>query len=73
MDLSSSIYENKLEEYKECAGKDCHRLGTHFLKVRFVNRQGWFCDLCKDKLLLEDLVIVEESMTGVRRYNKNDS
>jgi hypothetical protein len=45
---------------KKCAGRDCERIGTRILKVRFLNKAGIFCDLCANGLLAEDLAVKVE-------------
>jgi hypothetical protein len=44
---------------KKCAGRDCERIGTRILKVRFLNKVGIFCELCANRLLAEDLAVAE--------------
>jgi hypothetical protein len=39
-----------------CAGKECQRQGTHHLKVKYLNKSGWFCSSCKERLQADDLV-----------------
>jgi len=56
----NSITEDALQEYKQCAGKNCQRIGIHCLKVLYLNKSGWFCDICKDSLLSDSLVIKED-------------
>ena len=41
---------------KDCAGKGCINEGIHLLKIRFINKAGWFCGYCKDSLLNDNLV-----------------
>lgn len=45
--------------FKSCAGRGCKNIGLYLLRVRFVNKAGWFCRSCKNRLtadmLLEDV------------------
>lgn len=50
---------NTEQQYKECAGKDCNRIATTQLKIRYLNRYGYFCNVCKNELLDLGLVIRE--------------
>lgn len=45
------------EEYQFCAGKGCNNKGTSQLMIIYVNKIGWFCDICKEELI--DLKLVE--------------
>jgi hypothetical protein len=40
---------------KRCTGRDCERIGTKILKLRFLNRTGIFCEACAEDLLAADL------------------
>jgi len=53
--------KNCLEEYKECAGKECQNLGVHCLKILFLNKRAWFCDSCKDILVASNLAFNDTS------------
>jgi hypothetical protein len=48
-------------QYKQCAGKDCNRIGTQLLKIRYLNKSGYFCNVCKKELLDLGLVIGEDN------------
>jgi hypothetical protein len=39
-----------------CAAMDCEEIGIHYLKVIHLNKVGWFCDVCKDNLIMDRLV-----------------
>ena len=51
----TSIDQNWIVEYKQCAGKDCPELGVHYLRIRFIKKCGWFCDSCRNTLLDDKL------------------
>ena len=51
----NSTKQNASQEYKACGGKGCSQRGIHYLKIRFINRHGWFCDSCKDVLVYDKL------------------
>ena len=52
---------------KKCAGKDCKRIGTRILRVRFLNKTGIFCEVCAEDLLAADLAsTVEDASDAVR-------
>jgi len=55
---------NSEHQYKQCTGKDCNRTGTQLLKIRYLNKSGYFCNLCKKELLDLGLVIIEENETS---------
>lgn len=40
---------------KNCVGRDCERIGTRILKLRFLNKTGIFCEVCAEDLLAADL------------------
>ena len=48
---------NSEHQYKQCAGKDCNRIATQLLKIRYLNKFGHFCDKCKIELVDLELVI----------------
>jgi hypothetical protein len=64
----NSTADKLLLRKKVCAGKDCRRQATHYLKIVYLNKWGWFCDHCKDSLVSNHL-IVEESIP-YRRLSK---
>jgi hypothetical protein len=43
------------QEYKTCAGKGCSENGHHYLKIRFINKYGWFCESCTDIIVNDRL------------------
>jgi hypothetical protein len=53
----NSINQDSIQKYKQCAGRGCLEQGIHYLKIRFINKHGWFCDSCKEDLFHEGLAI----------------
>ena len=52
---------------KNCAGRDCKKIGTTMLKVRFLNKTGIFCEVCAEDLLAAGLASqVEDANETVR-------
>lgn len=47
--------ESTIQSHRECAGKDCSKQGFCCLRVRFINKYGWFCDSCRDTLVKNKL------------------
>jgi len=41
---------NPDDNYRECAGKGCKNFGTTLLKIRYINKEGYFCNLCTQDL-----------------------
>ena len=52
----NSIKLDSMARYKECAGKGCQNAGTYYLRVIYLNKFGWFCDDCRDALILDKLI-----------------
>ena len=52
---------NSEHQYKECAGKDCNRIATTLLSIRYLNKSGYFCNVCKKELLDLGLVSGEDN------------
>ena len=48
------------EGYKECAGKGCKGEGKTFLKIKYLQKKGYFCDICKAEVLQLELSVPEE-------------
>jgi len=71
--------QDHFQPYKECAGTRCSNKGKHYLKIRYVNKTGWFCESCK-KSLSADGLIYDADNTFQRRartskiveYEEND-
>jgi hypothetical protein len=53
----NSTSNNASLEYKKCAGKGCDRVGKTILKVRYLNKNGLFCDRCTKDLVAADLAL----------------
>jgi hypothetical protein len=47
---------DSIQMQRVCAGRRCKRQGLHYLSVEYLHKSGWFCDLCKDRLLADKLV-----------------
>ena len=56
---------------KKCAGRDCERLGTRILKLRFLNKIAIFCDVCAEDLLSGDLASKIEDENGAERIGQH--
>ena len=54
--MQSNSDKNIIPEYKQCAGKGCRRKGTHYLRIQFLKKYGWFCDSCKEFLIQDKLI-----------------
>jgi hypothetical protein len=52
MDVRSNYAAN---EFKNCAGKGCQKVGKIVLKIKYLGKTGYFCDSCTDDLLQQDL------------------
>jgi hypothetical protein len=48
-------YNNKSQRYKICAGAGCLNKSIVLLKVRYINKNGHFCQKCSNDLLQSDL------------------
>jgi hypothetical protein len=59
---SSNNNQYKINEYKECAGRNCKNNGKYKLFVKVIHMVGWFCNDCKKVLQEMNLVNVEEAM-----------
>ena len=42
-------------EYKTCAGLNCSNKPKSTLKVKYINKTGYFCQRCTDDLLESEL------------------
>jgi hypothetical protein len=57
--MNSNIHYNS-EEYKQCAGKGCKEEAKTVLKIKYLQKIGYFCDFCKAELMRLDLAVQEE-------------
>jgi hypothetical protein len=64
--MNSNIHSN-LEEYKQCAGKGCKGEGKTLLKIKYLQKNGYFCDFCKAELLQLELTVQGEENTNDKR------
>jgi predicted SprT family Zn-dependent metalloprotease len=59
-------YNNNITEYKtfaySCAGLNCSSKPNHKLKIKYINKTGYFCQRCSEDLLKSELA--EEIPTG---------
>jgi len=55
-----------IQKTKACAGNGCSKDGVYLLKVIYLNKLGWFCESCKNDLVLEGLVIESKRAIGPR-------
>jgi len=59
------MYQNLESLYsheQKCAGKNCANEGKHQLTILYLNKIGWFCDSCKEDLVSENLVILDNTI-----------
>ena len=47
------------EQYKECAGKDCKGEGKILLRIKYLNKKGYFCNSCTADLLQSEIAVKE--------------
>jgi hypothetical protein len=52
--------DNNVQEYKECAGRDCKNHGKYKLKIKYIHKFGLFCNSCRQGLQKMDLIDTEE-------------
>ena len=53
-----------------CARNGCSNKGIHLLSVLYINREGWFCEGCKQEL--EDAGLVfEDKQKGWNDFHTN--
>ncbi|MDN5868240.1 MAG: hypothetical protein L0H55_12710 [Candidatus Nitrosocosmicus sp.] len=54
---NNSVDKDKFTyKYIQCYGNNCNEIGNNPLKIIFINKVGWFCNICKDDLLKLQLV-----------------
>lgn len=58
--MTSSIIDSKAEN-KDCACKGCKNNGTIALRIQYIRKIGYFCDICAHDLLQSGLA--EEKKT----------
>jgi hypothetical protein len=58
--MMSTTINNSTIQHK-CAGKGCDNIGNILLKIKFINKLGYFCSSCADDLLHYELASIEES------------
>jgi hypothetical protein len=60
--LNSNIHYNS-EQYKDCAGKDCKHKGTTLLRIKYLQKKGYFCDSCAADLLQSEIAVKEGGLS----------
>ncbi len=56
MKTNHHYYNNRLQGYKKCAGLRCENKAKIMLKVKFINKNGYFCEQCASDLIKSELV-----------------
>jgi hypothetical protein len=59
--------QDPVRAFKECAGKGCKNIARHKLKIKYIQKIGYFCDSCKDDLLYEELALKEDDISVCNR------
>jgi hypothetical protein len=54
--MGSTVMSKITQLSKPCAGNGCPNDGVNQLTVIYLNRVGWFCNICKTELIKEGLV-----------------
>jgi hypothetical protein len=54
---SNSNFCNPTTSKPKCMGKGCEYCGRILLKIKYINKIGYFCDNCAKDLLVEGLAI----------------
>ena len=57
---------NVLDEYKQCAGNDCPNPGRILLEIRYIKKQGYFCNTCAEDLLQSGLAKMQSGQEKSR-------
>lgn len=57
MDRMNSSNRTANLGFKQCVGKSCTKQGVIELRIRFINKTGWFCESCKKELETHELVM----------------
>lgn len=54
-------YNTKKEEVEyKCAGANCSNPGRILLGIRYIKKQGYFCNSCAEDLLQNELAITDQ-------------
>jgi len=51
------------EQYKECAGKGCKGGGKTLLRIKYLNKKGYFCNSCTADLLQSEIAVKESGLS----------
>ena len=49
----------------QCAGMYCRSVGKYLLTIIYLDKKGWFCELCKDDLVREGLVVPNTEQVAI--------
>lgn len=58
---------NNVQGYKECFGKNCKNHASQILKIKYINKTGYFCQRCSEDLIQSELAeeIISQGGGGV--------
>ncbi|HXS60641.1 MAG TPA: hypothetical protein VN703_07525 [Candidatus Sulfopaludibacter sp.] len=48
-------HDKESQRYKTCAGSGCLNKPTSKLKIKYINKNGFFCEKCSNDLLQSNL------------------
>ena len=51
------ITDNSLFKDRECAGKNCNRRGIYKLKIIYINKIAYFCNICANDLIKSEIAV----------------
>ena len=54
-----------------CAGNDCSRLGVKVLKIKFINKSGFFCQVCSSELIRLKLAVPDQNYSDTAELSAN--
>jgi hypothetical protein len=60
----NTLDQHIVQEDNKCSGKGCPNAGTILLKIKYINKIGYFCDSCSSLFLDEGLAIRLEDNTS---------
>jgi hypothetical protein len=55
-----SVYESSQDQNtisKQCSGKGCTKIAKNLLLISYINKKGYFCDVCTSDLLTMQLAV----------------
>lgn len=56
------LQPNSCPKDKKCAGKNCSNSGVIKLKLKYIDKYGFFCKICSEKLLQLEIIDIEEKI-----------